>query len=59
MERYNKLTMPVNAERYFPTAEFELTTSTTPPSTPYTVVYNRERDRKRERDSQNVNIKIP
>ena len=34
MERYNKSTLPINAEKIFMTrAGFELTTSTTPPST--------------------------
>ena len=38
MERYDKSTMPVNAEKYFMThLEFELTTSATPPSTALSV----------------------
>ena len=38
MERYNKSTMPVNAENIFMThLGFELTTSATPPSTALSV----------------------
>ena len=39
MERYDKSTMPVNAEKYFydPNVGFELTTSATPPSTALSV----------------------
>ena len=40
MERYNKSTMPVNAEKYFMThLGFELTTSATPPSTALSVTF--------------------
>ena len=38
MERYNKSTMPVNAEKYFMAHQgFKLTTSATPPSTALSV----------------------
>ena len=38
VERHNKSTMPVNAEKYFMTyLGFELTTSATPPSTALSV----------------------
>ena len=38
MERYNKSTMPENAEKYFMAhLGFELTTSATPPSTALSV----------------------